>query len=121
MNEIRSGISYPFRFKDGGLAREQGLDKIAGDLRHLISTRLEERTMLRTYGGGIHTHVQDPASPTLRALIKHEIEQALRLFLPEVRLAAPVSVTAREGELTVCVDYFADPRVGVQRLELPVV
>ena len=38
--------------------------------------------------------------------------------MPEVRLTAPIQVLGRESELTVIVEYRADPRVGGQRLEL---
>jgi phage baseplate assembly protein W len=118
MTELRSGIAFPFRFLGGRLAGAQGMEKVRDDLRHLISTRLAERPMLRGYGGGVHRHVQDPNSGTLRALLRHELEQAIRLFMPELRLTAPIQVLGRESELTVIVEYRADPRIGGQRLEL---
>ena len=118
MNRSLSGFGFPFRIVEGGVSRANGFEKIEQNIRHLLGTRLGERVMLRTYGGGVHHRIQDPDDATLRALIKHEIEQALRSYMPEVQLTAPIQVIAREAELTVNIDYRADPNDVVRRLEL---
>lgn len=114
------GFSFPFRVDGGRVARSVDFEKVADNVRHALSTRLGERAMLRTYGGGVHHRVQSPNDGTLRALVKHEIEQALRAHLPAVRLTAPVRLVAREETLRVIVEYAADPRGEVRRLELQV-
>jgi phage baseplate assembly protein W len=76
--------------------------------------------MLRDFGGGVHQRLQEPNDGTLRALVHHEIEQALRTFLPEVRLVSPLRLRAEEEVMTVTVDYVADPNDVVRRLELQV-
>ena len=118
MTEPLSGFAFPFRIAGGRVARAEGPEKVEHNLRHLLSTRLGERLMLRGYGGGVHHHLQEPNDTTRGAVIKHEIERALRTFMPEVRLTAPIRLTAREGELTVVVEYAANPRDAARRLEL---
>lgn len=119
-NEPLVGFAFPFRIAKGGVRRARGFEKIKQNVRHLLSTRLGERVMLRTYGGGVHHRLQEPNDATLRALTKHEIERALRTYMPEVQLTAPIQLTAHEGELTIIVEYTADPRDVVQRLELQI-
>lgn len=114
------GVAFPFRITNGGIGRSQGFDKIEDNVRHLLSTRLGERVMLRTYGGGVHHRLQDPNSSTLGALIKHEIEQALRIYMPEVKLTAPIRIRTLESELSIVVEYTADPQDVIRRLELQI-
>ena len=118
MNEQLVGFAFPFRIVNGGVSRASGFEKIEQNVRHLLGTRLGERVMLRTYGGGVHQRLQEPNDTTLSALIKHEMEQALRIFMPEVRLTAPIRLVAHEEELTIVVEYVADPQDVVRRLEL---
>jgi phage baseplate assembly protein W len=118
MNGDLLGFAFPFRIVGGGVSRAKGFDKIVANVRHLLSIDLGERVMLRTYGGGVHHRLQEPNQGTLRTLIKHEIEQALRLYMPEVRLTTPLQLSAHESELRITVEYKADPRDVVRRLEL---
>jgi phage baseplate assembly protein W len=117
MNEHLVGFAFPFRIR-GGIVRAEDDQKIKANLRHLISTRLGERVMLRAYGGGVQRHLQSSHDSTLRALIRHEIEEALRVFMPEVRLVAPVRITATEAVMTIVIEYRANPDEMVQRFEL---
>jgi len=119
MSTQLEGIAFPFRI-ERGVNRARGFDKIEQNVRHLLSTRLGERAMLRAYGGGVHHRLQEPNDSTMRALIKHEIEQALRAFMPEVRLTAPIRISASESEMTVVVEYMADPQDVVRRLTLQI-
>jgi hypothetical protein len=114
------GFAFPFRVESGGVQRSDGFDKVKEDVRHLIATRLGERAMLRTYGGGVHHRLQDPNDSTLAALVKHEIEQALRLHIPDVRVIGGVGVRAIESVLEVSFDYVAAPDDIVRRVELTV-
>jgi phage baseplate assembly protein W len=100
------------------VVQTRGFDKVTEDVRHLLSSRLGDRVMLRTYGGGVHHRLQSPNDGTMRTLVKHEIEEALRTFLPDLRLVTPVSVTGREHELRIAFEYKADPRDVVRRVEL---
>lgn len=116
------GMAFPFRIIDGRVAQRSGPAKVADDLRHLLSTRLGERVMRRDYGGGVHHRLQEPNDHTLRTLIRHEIEQALRTHLPQVRLLGPIRLAHTESELRVAFDYridpAADPAAVPQRVDL---
>ena len=112
-----SGTAFPFRVL-GGVQRSSGADKVADDVRHLLSVRVGERMMRRTYGGGAHHRLQEANDETLRTLLKHEIEEGLRVFMPEVALTEPIRLVGREEEITVVISYRADPAAVVRRLEI---
>ncbi|MFZ3566657.1 GPW/gp25 family protein [Streptomyces sp. BH097] len=112
------GMSMPFRIEGGHVRQSTGADKVADDLRHLLSTRLGERLLRRTYGGGVQHRLQQPNDHTLRTLIRHEIEQALRAHLPLARLTSPVRLTHDESELTVAFDYVIDSHAVAQHVAL---
>ncbi|MFE0250671.1 GPW/gp25 family protein [Streptomyces sp. NPDC059010] len=113
------GMSFPFRIEGGRVARRAGAGKLADDLRHLLSVRPGERVLLRDYGGGVQHRLQEPDDGTLRTLIAHEIEQAVRTRLPEARLTSPVRLRRDGHQLVVSFDYVPDPAGLVQRFELP--
>jgi phage baseplate assembly protein W len=112
------GLSFPFRIEGGSVAASSDDRKIAEDVAHLISVRLGERTMLREYGGGVQARRQQPNSPALAALVRHELEVALRAFMPDLRLTAPLAVVAIEGRLTVSIEYTAAPGDVIRRIEV---
>jgi hypothetical protein len=109
MTTTRLGFAFPFRVEGGSIAQSAGVKKVEDNIRHLLGTRLGERLMLRGYGGGVHHRLQDPNASTLRALVKREIEDALRAFAPEVRLVAPIRVASAEEELRITIEYRVDP------------
>lgn len=112
------GVAFPFRVSGGRIAASAGAAKVSDNLRHLLSTRLGERPMLRGYGGGVQHRLQQPNDHTLRTLIRHEIEQALRIHLPQARLLGPIRLTHRESELAVALDYAVGPTGQAELLEL---
>ena len=112
------GIAFPFRIDRGGVAESSGFEKVEEDVRHLLSVRLDERTMLREYGGGVHRRREQPNSPALAALVRHEIEIALRTYMPDLRLTAPLAVKADESRLTIEIQYAAAPGDILRRLEV---
>src|SRR5256885_16326338 len=117
MNEPLTGFAFPFRIVRG-VRRTTGFEKIEENVRHLLSTSFGERVMLRGYGGGVHRYVQEPNDETLRTIIRYEIEQALRRYMPEVELTAPLRLTARGPELTISIEYRADPTEIIRRLQI---
>jgi hypothetical protein len=68
----------------------------------------------------VHQRLQEVSDPTLAALVRYEVEQALRLHLPDVRVIGGVGVEARESTLEVSFDYVASPDDLVRRVELTV-
>lgn len=113
-----SGPAFPFAVVDGRVARSTGRAKVADDVRHLLSTRTGERALRRGYGGGVHHWLQEPSDHTLRALLRHEVEQALRAHLPALRLVGPIRVTATSDGLVVAFDYRLDPDGVVEHVEV---
>jgi len=117
-----NGMAFPFRITGrratpngvwvGGIDRASGSQKIEQDLIQLLSVRLGERVMLRGYGGGVHRQLQQPNDSTLRTVIRHDIEVALRQFLPEVQLTSPIRVDGRDEQVAVVVEYAARPGVA---------
>jgi phage baseplate assembly protein W len=117
--ETLTGFAFPFRIeRNGGVVQSVGRHKIEEDVVHLLSVRLGERTMLRDYGGGAYHRREEPNSPALAALVRHEIEVALRTFIPELRLVGPLTVVARESQLTVQIQYTAAPDDVLRRLDV---
>ena len=113
-----SGFAFPFQISNGSVARAVDDEKVRQNLRHLLSTRLAERTMRRNYGGAVHHRLQATNDSTLKAVVRHQIEQALKTYFPEVRLTSPPYVEAREHELHVTIEYAADPNDITDRVEL---
>ncbi|GAB3433643.1 GPW/gp25 family protein [Flindersiella endophytica] len=112
------GMSMPFRIENGHVRQSTGAAKVSDDVRQLLSTRLGERVLRRSYGGGVHQRLQQPNDHTLRTLIRHEIEQALRNHLPLARLTSPIRLTHNESELTVTFDYAIDSNELAQHVAL---
>ncbi len=113
-----TGLAFPFRIERGVVKQSSGLEKIEEDVVHLLSVRLGERTMLRDYGGGVYRRREQPNSPALAALVRHEIDAALRTFFPELRLVGPLTVVARDSVLTVQIRYSASPDDVIRDLEV---
>ena len=113
-----TGLAFPFRIDGGGVAQSSGAQKVEEDLIHLLSVRLGERAMLRSYGGSVHGRRQHPNSPALAALVRHEVEVALRTHMPDLRLTAPLTVVADEERLTVQIQYAAAPDDVLRRIEV---
>jgi hypothetical protein len=120
MTAPRAGVAFPFRLSAGRLEGTAGAAKLAEDLRHLLATRTGERPMLRSYGGALHHYRQAPNDATLRALFRHEVEQAIRVFMPEIRLVAPVGVAGREDLVRVTIHYAVEGDPVPRQLELEV-
>jgi phage baseplate assembly protein W len=117
MDERLTGISFPFRV-DGRIRRASGVEKIKANLRHLLGTKLGERVMLRNYGGGVHRHLQESDNLMLRALVRHEVEEALRAFMPELELVSGIRVDFSEEKLLIALEYRINRRADSQRFEL---
>lgn len=115
---VLRGLSFPFRIDGGRVAETDGFRKIEEDVRHLLSVRVGERIMLRAYGGGAHAHRQHPDDRALAALVRHEIEAAFQTYMPDLRLTAPIAVSADESVLTVVIEYLAAPGDVLRRVEV---
>jgi phage baseplate assembly protein W len=112
------GPAFPYGFAHGATRMVSDAGKIEQDLRHLLEVRIGERPMLRTYGGGVHRWIQEPSDKALRTLARHQLETALRAFMPEVTLVAPPTIQSNGGTLTLTIDYKANPLDVVRRIAL---
>ncbi len=114
------GTAFPFRIVDGRVAVSEGGDKTAADVRHLLATRVGERVLRRTYGGGVHQYLHEGDDQATRSLLRHDVEQALAAHLPSLRLTAPVRVLGDGQELRVRLEYQIDPGDVVRSVEVSV-
>lgn len=114
-----AGPAFPFRVVDGRVAMSSGRAKVADDVRHLLATRVGERLLRRTYGGGVHSRLQEPYDATIGPLVRHEIALALREHLPDLRLLGPVQVhRGADGGLRIVIEYRVPPQDASHRLAL---
>jgi len=119
LDDVR-GLAFPFRITGGGVQRARGNDKIRQNLRQLLLTRLGERVMRRDYGASLRQRLHGPNDGALRTLLKHELEQAIRRFLPLVRLTAPLRFRASGSELFIVIEYRTELSRAPESLELPI-
>jgi phage baseplate assembly protein W len=112
------GMAFPFRITAGRVAQAEDARKAEDDVVHLLSTRIGERLLRRNYGGGVHQYLQQSDDQAVRALLRHDLELALRTFVPELRLAGPIRLVHSEQELRVQIDYRLDAADVVRSLEL---
>lgn len=87
-------------------------------MRHLISTRIGERVMRRQYGGGVHQRLQGPNDSTIRNIVRHDLEEAIRTYMPDVILKAPIRVESQDEVMDIFIDYAVRPDDVVRRLQL---
>jgi phage baseplate assembly protein W len=105
MSEEISGFSIPFRIDPGGgVAQEQGDEKLKENIIHILLTGVGERVMRRDYGGGLRQLVHDPNNDALRALVQHQVAKSIGEWEPRV-LVQGVTIAGDGGTLTIRVDY----------------
>ncbi|POF29082.1 GPW/gp25 family protein [Roseibium marinum] len=114
------GPSFPFRFENGGVARSRGTEKLSQNLRHLLLTRIGERAMRRSLGGGVQSAVNETSEPTLVGLVRHELTRAIATFAPELEIVSEIEVVRVRERLEIAFTYRAALTGGVERFELAV-
>ena len=118
--ELR-GAAFPFRIdpRSGGVATSAGAAKLEDNVKHLLLTRIGERTAVRDYGGGVTQLFQENINDGLIEVARHQIARALVRFEPRV-LPDEISVHAREGELLLLVRYLEGETPAVQTTVIPI-
>jgi phage baseplate assembly protein W len=111
-------MAFPFRVAGGRIAVSDGPRKVSDDLRHLIATRSGERLLRRDYGSGVHHGLHEPDDQTLLALLRHELEQAIRVHLPQVQLLGPVRMRPGAEQLRIEFDYTVEPGGAAARIDV---
>lgn len=80
------GFAFPFRIdaKSGGVAKEEGSEKIRQNVRVVLGTRTGERPLLRDYGTRIHSLVHEPNDSVIADLLRNQAQQALLRWEPRI-------------------------------------
>jgi uncharacterized protein len=118
--ELR-GVAFPFRIDPGSgrVATSARSEKLEHNVEHLLLTRVGERTVARTYGGGATQFFQENINDGLIAVAQQQLSRALLRFEPRV-LPQVVDVEFRDGELFLLVSYIESETPGVQTTVFPI-
>jgi phage baseplate assembly protein W len=118
--ELR-GVAFPFRIDphSGRVATSARAEKLRDNVEHLLLTRLGERTVARSYGGGVTQFFQENINEGLIAVAQHQLSRALLRFEPRV-VPQEIDVRARDGELFLLVSYVEGETPGVQTTVFPI-
>lgn len=92
------GFGLPFRIDDeGGVAAEEGPEKIRDNVVHILLTGLGERAMRRDYGAGLRQLLHDPVNDALLSVVQHQVIKAIARGEPRVQVNAVRMGVHREG------------------------
>ena len=84
------GPGFPLhpRARDGGAGLDyvEGEAKVREALQLLLDTEPGERVMRPTFGCGLRRHLMKPNTTAVRALIRHDVEAALKTWEPRIDL-----------------------------------
>ena len=120
MNNTLQGFAFPFVIdgRTGGVATAADSDKLRQNLKHLFLTRIGERAMLRTYGGGVTGLFQENINDGLVAVAQHQVAKAMMQFEPRV-VPQQITVTGSEGQLYLIVRYLEPDTPALQQTSIP--
>jgi phage baseplate assembly protein W len=82
-------MAFPPRVgADGRIAWSEGPQNIRESIEIILQTELGSRLMLRSFGGGLGPFLFEPNIPATHRLIQEQVESALTLWEPRIRLTA---------------------------------
>ena len=92
MASIRSlgrGWTFPIRVDPYShrLEYTSGPEKVRQSIRIILDTEPGERIMRPSFGCGLRRFLMKPNNTATRALIKHDVESALSLFEPRIKVS----------------------------------
>lgn len=121
MSEVIQGFAFPFRIDPatGGVAAQQGGDKLRENVIHIVLTTVGERVMRRDYGGGARRLLQDPNNDALRAIARREIGRGIERNEPRVEVKA-VDVEQDGATLFITVLYTVRVTRETQTVSVPI-
>lgn len=101
-----AGTAFPFAIdpKTGSLAWAHGREKIRQNIRIILSTRVGERPMQRTFGTRLPSLVHDVNSQVLAQIALTQAQEALLQWEPRV-LVTDARVDQQESDLTLALRY----------------
>lgn len=80
-------IAFPPRIgADGRMAWSEGPQNIRESIQIILQTEVKERLMLSSFGAGLGRFLFEPNTTASRRLIRDQVENALRLWEPRIRL-----------------------------------
>lgn len=92
------GFAIPFRIaRGGGVAVEEGPEKLRDNVVHVLLTGLGERAMRRTYGAGLRQLLHDPINDALLSIVQHQVLKAIAHAEPRVEVTLVRVRAHREG------------------------
>jgi hypothetical protein len=101
-NALGRGWSFPVRPQARpeapaarGLDYASGADKVQQSIALILETEPGERVMRPEFGCGLRRYLMKPNTVAVRALLRHDVEAALRQFEPRIDLTS-VEVLAGE-------------------------
>ena len=93
---LGTGLSFPLQVNPRGeIALVSGERDIAQAIRIILETIPGERVMRPEFGCGLRRYLMKPNTVAVRALLRHDVEAALRQFEPRIDLTS-VEVLAGE-------------------------
>jgi hypothetical protein len=81
--------------RTGALADVEGPDRVRQAIRVILETEPGERLMRPSFGCGLRRYLMKPNTTATRALIEHDVETALSVWEPRIRLQ---SVSVEPGD-----------------------
>lgn len=106
MTDSLRGFTFPFRIDPdtGGVATSADDEKLRENIAHIIMTGVGERTMRRTYGGGLQQLVHDPNNDVMRKIVQHQVAKSLAALEPRILLTG-VHIAQDGPTLTLRISY----------------
>jgi phage baseplate assembly protein W len=114
------GFSLPFRIDPltGGVAAEEGVEKLKENVIAVLLTDIGERVMRREYGGGIRALVHDPNNDALRAIVQRQIAKGIQQNEPRVQVQS-VTVAQQGATLVAELVYLVRESRQLQGVTIP--
>jgi len=87
LRNLGKGWAFPVTpAATGNLDFAAGPEKVAQSIRIILDTEPGERVMRPMFGCGLRRYLMKPNSSAIRALIKNDVETALRTWEPRISL-----------------------------------
>ena len=99
-------IDYPFQFDGRGRTGRCDLNEYIRKLiEQVLLTAPGERVMRPTFGSGVRQLLFGAASPEVATATQYLVQSSLQQWLADLITVEAVDVQAREGTLTISVQY----------------
>jgi len=100
------GVGRTFARGKGGIpARLEDAELIRDSVFQIIGTRPGERVFRPEFGTRVKDLLFESTGPVLQALIKREVERALRKFEPRIKVLSVITTSDNDTSLIVAVEY----------------